>query len=171
MPRGGARVGAGQKPKLPIQFPGTLPAADVVVPEPPADMVAADDRAKAALLEAGQSVDVRPCWRSDIWRELAPSAAANGTLVDGTLAGFRHLVELTDKYLRMEAKIDAEGWTVESELMGSKAHPLWGRLIALAMRRETALRSYGLLGNGKPVQRAAAAPVSDPWKERERRKA
>lgn len=172
MPKGGARVGAGRKPKSNIlAMPGAgVPTGPVTVPDPPEDMVAADEAAKARMLAAGLPVDIQ--WASDVWRAYAPAAAENGTLAPGaTLIGFRVLVDVDVKCRRMEARIDAEGWLVESELMGPKAHPLWARFEKLMLRREQMMRAYGLIANGKPVVRAAPAGQADPWADRARRKA
>lgn len=171
MPRGGARVGAGRKPKDNVlTMPGAAGPAEPVVPDPPADMVAADEAFVKAEQEAGRKVDPRMPLQSDIWREYAPAATANGTLIPSTLPGFRYLVEVTARYRGLAAIIDLEGWQQDSELMGRKKHPLWTEFRGFAMRRETALRSYGLLANGKPVATKAGAETADPWADRARRR-
>lgn len=170
MPKGGARVGAGRKPKdaaAVVQMPGTAPATVVAaLPmhlfEPPEDVTTDEDRT---------------------WRAYAPAAVANGTLTDATAPGFRYLCELTVRYRALAAVIDAEGWQCEKlsvaigesgqgvEHVEKKAHPLWGRLVAFALRREQALRAYGLIANGKPVPTQAKADAGDPWAARARKQA
>jgi P27 family predicted phage terminase small subunit len=165
MAKGGARVGAGRKPKKDKPFGQAgvdpAPSASSTPPDP-------------ALLEppAHLTEDERA-----VWARLAPLSAANGMLTKETAPGLEHLCEVWVMYHRLRATLEAEGWQItlhEKDEQGNvfpleqKRHPLWPQLQAFAIRREQGLRSFGLLANGKPVSTAAPPAGPDPWAERAR---
>jgi hypothetical protein len=172
MAKGGARVGAGRKPK---KGKGTnvLPMPGVT---PPAADDAAAVAARAALLEPSPLL---PEDEQELYRRLAPLAVQTGMLTAETVPGLEHLAEVCVTYRKLRAILDDEGWqiTLYEDVDGhkfpmeQKRHPLWPQLQAFAIRREQGLRSFGLLANGKPVAPAEGAAAGDPWAERSRRQA
>lgn len=155
MGRGGARVGAGRKPAsvyvLPPAVTGSAPAVSVGS--------GVSMEAPAHLTEAERAV----------WVRYAPLAQQRGTLTEATVPGFEYLCSVVAQYEALRDRIDADGWTfVKVTIDGSgqehqeqRRHTLWSPLQAFALRREQALRSYGLLANGKPPG-GGPAPVN-PW--------
>lgn len=119
---GGARIGAGRKPQ-----PKTVmvPSPTGRPPEAPPDLAAGERAA---------------------WRRLAWAAWKAGTLVPGTVAGFRLLCEIEVAWQEARAQLAADGWVT-----GGLVHPLASTVCKLAQRRESALKSYGLMAMGKPV--------------------
>jgi hypothetical protein len=174
MAKGGARVGAGRKPKKPkgsnvLSMPGVHP--------PPASDDEAAAVARAALLEPSPLL---PEDEQAIYRRLAPLAVSTGMLTLETVPGLEHLCEVCVTYAELRATIKAEGAQVtiyEKDDQGNtfplkqERHVLWPQLQAFAIRREQGLRSFGLLANGKPVPAAEGASAGDPWAERSRRQA
>lgn len=143
MPRGGPRIGAGRKPKSWNERQGKVVGMDGSpfarpAPVPPADA--------AGLLEPPAGLTEN---QSALWRQLAPYAIAQQTLVDATRAGFRELVE----QMTMKAAI-AE----DIERIGI-AHPGSGdnlrHYAKLAQRVDATLARFRLTGSGKPEASAA----------------
>lgn len=151
MPRGGARPGAGRKPKLTLVPGGAPPRAKA---KPAATGPSAEDR---KLVSPPKHL---PLAEKNVWRRLAPLAIENGTLKAQSVPGFEFLCELVILHKQLRKTIDKEGWQVEEpvfdkkgELSGHirKRHALWPQLQSAALRREQLLRSYGLLAMAKPV--------------------
>ncbi len=172
MAKGGARVGAGRKPK---KGKGTnvLPMPGV---QAPTTDTAASAAARAVLLEPSTLL---PEDEQEIYRRLAPLAVQNGMLTAETVPGLEHLAEVCVTYRKLRKILDDEGWqiTVYEEVDGhqfpmeQKRHPLWPQVQAFAIRRELGLRSFGLLANGKPMSAPDAPAASDPWSARATRQA
>lgn len=151
MPRGGARPGAGRKPKSRVL---TMPGASRHAAKPPATGPSAEDR---KLVSPPKHL---PLAERNVWRRLAPLAIENGTLKAPSVPGFEFLCELVILHKQLRKTIDKEGWQVEEpvfdkkgELSGHirKRHALWPQLQSAALRREQLLRSYGLLSMAKPI--------------------
>lgn len=148
MPRGGPRIGAGRKPKSWKERQGKVVGMDgnpfarppASSSPPPAD---AGD-----LLEPPDGMTTK---QAALWRQLAPYAIAQQTLVAATRAGFRELVE----QMTLKAAI-AE----DIEKIGA-AHPGSGdnlrHYAKLAQRVDATLARFRLTGSGKP-EAAAARP-------------
>lgn len=171
MAKGGARVGAGRKPKDKGKLLG-MPGVTHAAPATPEDAAA-----RAQLLEPSP---VLPEDEQEVYRRLAPLALQNGMLTAETVPGLEHLAEVCVTYRRLRKILDDEGWQItlyETDEQGhkfpleQKRHPLWPQLQAFAIRREQGLRSFGLLANGKPLAPPEAAASGDPWAERARRQA
>src|SRR5688572_20368330 len=101
MPRGGARVGSGRKPK---SAHGT---AAVVTPFTP-----------AAVVNGGRSDEVSTKAPKDLpeaqvafWETYAPAAIAARTLTEQTVGAFRLLCELDSEKSATKAAIDRDGRT------------------------------------------------------------
>lgn len=147
MPRGGRRLNSGPKPRV-VQMPAPAPDVTALLLTPPDDLTS-DEAA--------------------VWRECAPLAVANSTLTEATAPGFRYLCEVTVRYRALGLVVDTEGWQSEqvrvdgagTEHVEKKAHPLWTKLEQFARRREHCLRSYGLIGSGRPAPVKAA--TANPW--------
>lgn len=156
MARGGARLGAGRKP-----------AAMYVVPQ------------GAAATTGGEAIQSVPLPAPEhlseaeqvVWERYAPLAQATGLLRPESAPGFEHLCQIVSTYERLKERIDAEGWTfVKVSVDGAgvehseeKRHALWSQLQTFAVRRESALRSYGLFANGRAPM--SGAPVANPWSQ------
>lgn len=154
MGRGGARLGSGRKPAALYAVPQGAAAAtgaEAIQSEPLP--------APEHLSEAEQAV----------WERYAPLAQATGLLTPEKTPGFEHLCEIVATYEKLKARIDAEGWTFQKvtidgsgqEHTEEKRHALWSQLQTFAVRRESALRSYGLFANGRPA--STGAPAANPW--------
>ena len=158
MPRGGARVGAGQKPKhgKPAPFvPGLIDGgrSGDVSERPPDD-----------LPEAHQA----------FWRTYAGSAIALGTLTPQTVGSFRLLCELESEKAATLKTIDRDGRTyikcvvdgAGNEHQELKAHPLTSAYRQLAKQVDALMARFMLAPFGKPApgakpKKAQGAP--NPW--------
>ncbi len=104
-----------------------------------------------------------------VWERYAPLALATGMLTREKAPGFEHLCEIVATYQALKVRIDTEGWTsIKVSVDGAgvehqeeKRHALWSQLQTFAVRRESALRSYGLFANGRPA--TTGAPAANPW--------
>ena len=147
---GGARVGAGRKPKprgVLLAMDGTrrtdgLPPALQPALQPPGPTDEAELCAPPADLPAAQ----RPFWTA--W---APLAIACHTLTPATVPGFRLLCELAVTQTKVAALIDAGA--------------LGGLRIWLQVTRqvENLLARYCLTSFGKPVTLERKQPAVNPW--------
>jgi hypothetical protein len=157
MPRGGARIGAGRKPKTARAhwLTGDAGKRNLAVVESPVggDVVAV----KAFLPPAALGAEER-----DYWRTWEPEARANGTLTSATVAGFVLLCEVAADAGRLRARIDADGLMFVVDGV-PKAHPLLPSYRGQQQRREQLLARYGLAAMGKPA--APVSPVSDEKQE------
>lgn len=160
MPRGGARVGAGRKPKQPRAN---------VTPIAPALTVVQGGQADA--LSAIAPADL-PTEQRAIWQAWAPRALEQGTLTPQTEAAFRLLCELEAEKQANRTQIDKDGRTyVKVTVDGAgqehqelKAHPLTGPYHRLAKQVEALMGRFMLAPFGKPGPGAKkpAAPAN-PW--------
>jgi hypothetical protein len=104
-----------------------------------------------------------------VWERYAPLAHGAGMLPPAKEPGFEHLCEIVATYQALKQRIDSEGWTFMKvtvdgsgqEHQEEKRHALWSQLQTFAVRRESALRSYGLFANGRPA--STGAPSANPW--------
>lgn len=155
MGRGGARLGSGRKP-----------AAMYVVPAGAAASTGAESGIQSVPLPAPEHLAEA---ERAIWDRYAPLAQATGLLTPEKTPGFEHLCEIVATYDALKIRVDSEGWTylkvtidgAGQEHTELKRHALWSQLQTYAVRRESALRSYGLFANGRPS--SSGAPVANPW--------
>lgn len=152
MPRGGARIGSGPKPRrfAPAVIAGGR--ADDMSPTPPDDLPE-DQRA--------------------FWRVYAPAAIEAHTLTPQTVGAFRLLCELDAEKQATKAVIDRDGRTYEKAWTDSsgqehvelKAHPLTTAYRQLAQRVETLMGRFGLAPFGKPVAatKREQKAKTNPW--------
>lgn len=143
MPRGGPRIGAGRKPKSWNERQGRVVGMDgspFTGPPPPTPAAA------AGLLEPPDDLTKA---QAALWRQLAPHAIAQQTLVEATRAGFRELVEQMALKAAIAKDIDTLG----------AAHPGSGdnlrHYAKLAQRVDATLARFRLTGAGKPEASAA----------------
>lgn len=164
MARGGARVGAGRKPKKGkgkvLGMPGvTPPAAGAGRSAPKPDR-------KLVTPPRHLSEEER-----EVWKRLAPLAIKTGMLTPETAPGLEYLCTVTVTFEELRKTLKDEGWQIilyQTDEEGhrfpleQKRHPLWPQLQAFAVRREQALARFGLLANGK-VSPQPQAPAANPW--------
>jgi hypothetical protein len=160
MPRGGARVGAGRKPKTPRQ---TMTAANIV---------AIDSARSDELVTATPPKDL-PGPQQPFWRAYAKRALEAGTLTLQTEPAFRLLCELEAEKAATKETLDRDGRTyLDVVIDGSgqehnavKAHPLTTSYRQLAQRVELLMARFSLAPFGKPVAGAGGKkkPAVSPW--------
>lgn len=147
MPRGGARVGAGRPRKTPavvvgmdgarFTAPPMPPPSDSPLLEPPADL--------AKPLQA-------------IWRDLAPLAVQQQTLVAATTAGFRELCEQLHLKRELARALHKHG------AASAEADRVLKQYVKVALRVDGTLARFRLTGMGKPEPAAAVRPkAANPW--------
>ena len=160
---GGARVGAGKKPKgehairnrsslavVASQAPTFEGADDPVSVLPPEDLPT-DERA--------------------FWQENAPKAIAQGTLTWRTVSGFRLLCEQDADRLKIKKTVDKDGWTfikvtvdgAGQEHQELKAHPLIRDYRALCKSVETLMARFKLAPFGKAEIQVKPKRDVNPW--------
>ena len=159
MARGGARVGAGRKPKTArildlhggrergIKRAQPFEAVPVAVP---------------GALEASVAA---------VWSELAPHATTAGTLIPGTATAFQRLCQAIVKHAKMDAQVERDGYTyLKVTIDGSgqehtevKAHPLIGKAQTLDNQIRAWFKDFGINPFGKPL--AQPAKAEDPFEE------
>lgn len=134
---GGARVGAGKKPKpkaalrSPFEvFKGAAPASDNACLEPPEDLT---EEQKA------------------FWRTNAPLAIERRTLTPETIPAFRLLCELDARRAFVGRKIDA------GDVGGLRI------FAQLAKQVEGLMARFCLAPFGKPVDGVKKKPAANPW--------
>ena len=156
MTRGGARVGAGRKPKTPKVQPFTPRTVDggrvdEVSPVAPFDL---------------------PDDQKDFWNANAGKAIEARTLTAQTVASFRLLCELDAEKRATKATIDKDGRTyikcvvdgAGNEHQELKAHPLTSAYRQLAQRVEAMMARFSLAPFGKPTTSAKPPKAaSNPW--------
>lgn len=144
MPKGGARIGAGRKPRartFEVYEGGSVTsvATDGGVSEaPPEDL---------------------PQEQQDFWRRCAGLAIERRTLVAHTVPSFRLLCELEAEKQATKATIDRDGRTyikvtvdgAGTEHSELKAHPLKADYAKLAKQVETLMARFALAPFGKPA--------------------
>jgi hypothetical protein len=158
MPRGGARVGAGRKPRAPR--------------EPQKPNVVSIDGGRAGELSATPPLDL-PEDEQPFWRAYAPLAIELGTLTRQTEPAFRLLCELDAEKRATKATIEKDGRTTmgitvdvtsSEQHIQIKAHPLTSSYRQLAQRVETLMARFGLAPFGKPVAGPGKKKtVVSPW--------
>ncbi len=167
MARGGARLGSGPKPRRGrvLDMPGVPPRST---------SKEQDAAALAQLLEPGAHLTED---EQALWRRLAPLVQQRGMLTAETVPGLEHLCEVSVTYTKLRKILDDEGWqiTLYEDVDGhkfpmeQKRHPLWPQFQAFAVRREQALRAFGLIASGSPVPTFGRAAKDDnPWTTLER---
>lgn len=167
MPRGGARVGAGRKPKgaailslhggrvrNPVKVPATVTNEPFVPVNTPQDL---------------------PDVQKQVWDELAPHALAARTLTAGTSAAFRDLCEAIVLKRMMLAEILADGLTgtkvtlqMDQEGGGvqsveKKAHTLLSQYRGMMQRVEAGFTRFRLAPMGKEI--VVEQKAADPFEE------
>jgi hypothetical protein len=165
---GGARAGAGQKPKTRTRRGGRdIPGLRAVpgsrggrseaplVPEPPAEEIQPPDRLTPKELE--------------YWHELGPHAIEAGTLVPATVAPFVLLCKCLVMVDEMHATMLNEGLTVikfviteEGSQEEKKVHPLLSPYRNMVQRIESLAVKYKVCALGKPMDVDAPKKKSKP---------
>jgi hypothetical protein len=138
---GGARIGAGRKPRsrafalVPRPRPAPPPSArpaDEDLAIPPADL---------------------PADQMAIWRAYAPLAIERHTLTPATVPAFRLLCEL-------DVQKAVVGRLVDKGALGGLR-----TFMQLSRQVEALLARFALAPFGKPIEDAAAAPAANPWRD------
>lgn len=123
------------------------------LPPSPAPLMAVID---SALAEP--PADLTPV-EQEFWRQYAPAAIEQRTLIAPTVAGFRELCQLAAFKATLARKIHRLG-------AGSpKADAALRHYVKLSQRLDATLARYKLTGFGKPEQQArpAGASATNPW--------
>ena len=167
MPRGGARVGSGRKPKgasiLSLHGGRVRNAANVpsTVPNQPFEPV--------------NTPQDLPDVQQAVWNELAPHALEARTLTAGTAAAFRDLCEAIVLKRMMLAEILADGLTgtkvtVQMDESGGglqsvekKAHTLLSQYRGMMQRVEAGFTRFRLAPMGKEI--VVEQKAVDPFEE------
>lgn len=152
MPRGGARVGAGRKPKGTPRVLGLdgLPKWPSRVPLPPA--LAPEE--KAELL---QPPDDLPEHIRECWKELAPHAIEQRTLTPATEAGFVELCIRLSNVRAMDKRIAHLG------IQSQDALPYLKERRGQAAQLGISLKDFKLTAFGKPATSEKPKPAANPW--------
>ena len=164
MPRGGARIGAGRKPK-------TMVARWLA-----GDAGKRGQRVESAMVSAVlERVDLEPSpmlteAEAAYWELWAPLALSAGTLTAATRPGLVLLCQVACRAARVWADVERDGTTHISLVTNPdgtthevlKAHPQMTQYRGLIGRQEMLLARYGLAGSGKVVRAAQPAAV-DPF--------
>lgn len=167
MPRGGARVGAGRKPKgatvLSLHGGRIRPSAKQ-----------AEDVPQAPLVPVQPPLDA-PSEQQAVWNELMPHALMARTLTPGTAAAFRDLCEAIVLKRMMLAEIMADGLTqakvtLQMDEQGGgvqsvekKAHALLSQHRGMMQRVEAGMTRFKLAPMGKEI--VQPAKTEDPFAE------
>lgn len=149
MPKGGLRIGAGRKPKA-SKVVGMDGLPRPIPPGPTLDAAKASPLAEPpeGLTEA----------QAALWRDLAPHAIAQQTLVPSTVRGFRELVEILAMKQAIADTIAAAGAAT------SGMDALLRHYAKLAQRVDGTLARYRLTAAGKPEPSAQTRPKpASPW--------
>lgn len=147
--RGGVRVGSGRKavPRA-VKWlggdAGKRGRKQAAKPEARA--------APVALIAAPR--DLSPAQRA-MWNRLAPHAAAQRTLIEATVPGFRDLCEALVVKAAVLARLEADGLTSAD---GERANPLLTHYRGLLQRVESGLARFRLAPFGKELTPASDAP-------------
>lgn len=149
MGHGGARVGAGRKPKkATVVSMSGRPFVATLGPAPA-------DAASSPLATPPEGMREA---EAAVWRELAPHAIAQMTLVPGTLRGFRELCEHVVMKQSIADTIAAAGPAT------SGMDALLRHYAKLAQRVDASLARYRLTAQGKPEPTAVVKPkAASPW--------
>lgn len=167
MPRGGARVGAGRKPKGAsiLSLHGGRVRSGGKVPSTVSN----------APLPSVKSPEDLPSEHQKVWNELAPHARAARTLTVGTAAAFRDLCEAIVLKRMMLAEILADGLTGNKvtlqmdeagggvQSVEKKAHTLLSQYRGMMQRVEAGFTRFRLAPMGKEL--AVEEKAADPFEE------
>lgn len=172
MPRGGARVGSGRKPKA---RNGVVVAAITRFTPTVVDGGKVEESAEESKGESN-SLSIPPAdlpaEQRDFWHRYAQSAIEQGTLTTHTVAGFRLLCGDSAKLSAWERQIAKDGETyLKITIDGSgqehqevKAHPLLAPSIRLSQRVDAGLGRFKITANGKPeAGTGRRKPAANPW--------
>lgn len=152
---GGARVGAGRKPKDPIArwLGGNAGKRGGPPKSPPAPGALPLLAAPRTLLAEERAV----------WNRLAPRAAATRTLTEDTAPAFQVLCEGIVLLEQLREALRTDGLTVMADGQ-KKAHPLLAAHRGMMQRVEAGFLRFRLSPFGKAVVEAPDEPVDD-WAE------
>lgn len=147
MGHGGARVGAGRKPKRQREAAREEPTTVVSI-----------DGGRAGQLSRMPPKDL-PSEQHEFWRRYAQLAIENGTLTTHTEPAFRLLCELEAEKLAVKSTIEKDGRTylkvtidgAGQEHQEVRPHPLKPDYSKLAKQIETLMGKFMLAPFGKPV--------------------
>lgn len=92
-----------------------------------------------------------------IWRELAPLAVQQQTLVAATVAGFRELCEQLHVKRQLAVALEQAGAASEA------ADRILRQYVKVAQRLDGTLARFKLTAMGKPEQTAAKPKAASPW--------
>ncbi len=153
MPRGGARVGSGSKPKrvgVLVPIDGGLVGEPGVTP--PDDL---------------------PADQQEFWRTYAKAAIEARTLTSQTVGAWRLLCEVDARKSEYARTMQKDGLTyikcvvdgAGNEHQELKKHPLTSEYRQLAQRVETLMGRFGLAPFGKPVAEKPSrkSAAANPW--------
>lgn len=173
MARGGARVGAGRKPR---QRSAPQPFEPVIIDGGKNAPTSADQSVPPPALPGAISAeppDDLPEAQHAAWRTFAAQAIEARTLAPRTVGAFRLLCKLVAMEQAISEQIGADGWThVKCTVDGSgqehqelKAHPLLTAHSRIAQRVEQLLARFQLAPFGKPVGGSSKPKESapNPW--------
>jgi len=157
MPRGGARVGSGRKPRTPLH---------VVASRKVSPQVLAPD--VSSLQQPPESL---PTGQQDIWCLYAPHAIDAGTLTTRTAGAFALLCKLIVMEQSVLDQIEHDGWTFVKVMVDGagqehqelKSHPLCAHHRGLVQRLETQMKNFGVMPFGKPIVERKAKGPANPW--------
>lgn len=159
MPRGGARPGAGRKPKPRDAEPAVVVGMDGL---PRRELRPAASAVDVQVLASPPS-NMKSKEQREFWRAYAPAAIEQQTLIQQTALGFRELAEQFVMKQQIAAFIEANG---------GAANPIMDTLlkqyVKLAQRVDASLARFRLTSFGKPAvpeggKRRSATPAANPW--------
>lgn len=162
---GGARVGAGQKPKGERARPRRKPD---IVPLSSVDRGRADEETVSVI-----PPEDLPAEQREFWHRNASRAIAQGTLTGRTVEAFRLLCEMDVERRETKKTIDRDGRTfIKVTVDGAgvehqelKAHPLKSDYSRLCKAVEALLGRFKLapFGKAETVAKPKAAAAVNPW--------
>ena len=162
---GGARLGAGQKPK---GEHAKRRRKEAIVPLTSVDGGKVDEETSNLSLPP----EDLPREHRDFWHRYAKIAIEKGTLNHTTVAGFRLLCEQDAELRATKATIDGEGRTFKKisvdvtsgeQHTEIKAHPMVARYDRLAKDVRIGLLSFRLTAFGKAEPREKPKAAANPW--------
>lgn len=158
---GGARIGAGRKPKD-IAVKVLQGTATVAVRK-----ARGGKKAGARDLPAASAVEIPgglSATERKVWRALSPHALASRTLTPATALAFRDLCEAVVMKDEIRSELRGHGGYTTEGKEGLKAHPLIAQYRTILQRVEAGLTRFMLAPLGKPTAGDDDKPV-DPWAE------
>ena len=173
MARGGARVGAGRKPKT---EQGLCASGDRIYAHghgwrSPRDGIKRGIKQPRVV---GDSARESPPEQRDFWHRYAARALELGTLTVDTVAAFRLLCELDAEKVAVKQTIDRDGRTyIKVTIDGAgqehqelNTHPLKGDYRQLSQRVEALMGRFMLAPFGKPptpTRKRNSQATANPW--------